>query len=91
MTYTDSRFPSRRFLKEELSKLISDFTCRDFEGLSDTDDLLPYAGLESIGLVSLICLIEDRYGITSPEQNLFEIRSLSDLTDAVLTALNSRQ
>jgi len=40
-------------------------------------------GLDSIGLITLICIIEDKYQISIPEQDLFEIKCFSDLVTKV--------
>ena len=40
-------------------------------------------GMDSIGLITLICIIEDKYQISIPEQDLFEIKCFSDLVNKI--------
>lgn len=66
-------------VQSELLEIIGDFVELP-EGGFDFDEPLKFAdGLNSFVFLSMITEIEDRFGITIPNENIIEIKTLNDI------------
>lgn len=69
-------------LKNKLKDIICQIADVDQECIALETDL-SQLGINSIGLLTAICLIEDEFGIILQNENLFQIKSFGELMNFV--------
>ena len=70
---------------EEIIRFVISDEKMSFDDINDFSSL----NMDSISLVTIICLIEEKYHILLSEQNLFDLRNISDLIDIVYCKLEN--
>jgi acyl carrier protein len=70
-------------LDEELRGLLAEALRRDASRLGPDDDLVEVLGIDSLGALRLLALVELRYGVRFPDQRLKEFRSLGAIRDFI--------
>ncbi|HFH9839308.1 TPA: acyl carrier protein [Streptococcus suis] len=65
-------------LKNRLQNIICQIANIDKENLTLETDL-SQLGIDSISLITIICLIEDKYGIVLQTEDIFQIKSFDEL------------
>ena len=65
-------------LKKKLTSIICQIVDIDSEKLTLGTDL-SQLGIDSIGLITAICLIEDEYGIVLQTEDVFQIKTFDEL------------
>lgn len=70
---------------EEIIRFVISDEKMSFDDINDFSSL----NMDSISLVTIICLIEEKYHILLSEQNLFGLRNISDLIDIVYCKLEN--
>ena len=70
-------------LKNRIDTIIHQVSGVQIDAIEEKKNSLTALGIDSIGLVTLICIIEDEFGITLSNQNLFEIADYQDFIDFV--------
>jgi acyl carrier protein len=68
---------------EDLRQLLAEALRRDASGVGPDDDLVEVLGIDSLGALRLLALVELRYGVRFPDQRLKEFRSLGAIRDFI--------
>lgn len=55
----------------------------EFKGVIESSVTLNCLGLDSLKLVELVYVLEQRFCVQLPEQSLYELQSIGDLVNAV--------
>jgi len=77
--------------KSSIEKKIRELFIQMELGDRITDTGVILEGIDSILLLTIVCLIEDEYGIELPSQDVFGIRSLEDAAALVMDACGRRE
>ncbi len=64
---------------EKLKEIISEYSGVPAEIISDDMSLNADLGIDSFGLISMICSIEDTYNVKIPDQELSNFQTLDDV------------
>lgn len=73
---------NQKKLKNKLESIICQIASVDKECITLETDLSQLC-VDSIGLLTAICLIEDEYGIVLKNEDLFQIKSFDELINFV--------
>lgn len=81
---------NRSSIKEELERIILRVVVsnRDF---IEEEEKLTSLGLDSIGLLTVICIIEDKLGVVISEQDIFQITCFHDFIEVVSQGLKCQK
>lgn len=74
-------------LKRRIESIICQIASIDKESLASETDL-SQLGIDSIGLITAICLIEDEYGIVLQTEDVFQIKTFDELINFVDNQVN---
>lgn len=77
--------------KEVIEERVKDIIC-DYVDVNrdDIDSNMSFSGdigIDSFGLISMICSVEDSFNIRIPESELVNFQTLSDMVDYIKTAV----
>ncbi len=64
----------------ELKQIISDYVGVPADNLNENTSLVGDIGIDSFGLVSLICTLEDTFECNIPDYELSSFQTLNDLS-----------
>ena len=70
-------------LADDLRQLLAEALRRDASGVGPGDDLVEVLGIDSLGALRLLALVELRYGVRFPDRQLKDFRSLGAIRDFV--------
>ena len=73
---------NQKRLRSKLEDIICQITGVDKENITLETDL-SQLGVDSFGLLTAICLIEDEYKIALPDEEIFQIKTFGELMDFV--------
>ncbi len=65
----------------ELKQIISDYVGVDKEAITDETSLVGDIGLDSFGLISLLCTLEDTFEVKIPDYELPTFQTFHDLSN----------
>lgn len=74
---------------EELKEIISEYVGISPEEIKDDTSLVGDIGLDSFGMISLLCTIESTFDISIPEYELSSFQTFADLSNYLL--INSQK
>lgn len=75
-------------IEQKLIEIIGEYTDVDAKKI-DIDMSLKFdAGLDSFGLISLICAIENEFNISIPDDKLMSFNTLREMAEFIQTAQN---
>ncbi len=65
---------------EELKEIISEYVGVDSKDINENMSLVGDVGLDSFGLISLLCAIEDNFDVRIPDCVLSNFQTINDLS-----------
>lgn len=65
---------------EKLKEIISEYVGVDTKDIDENMSLVGDVGLDSFGLISLLCSIEDAFDVRIPDYALSSFQTISDLS-----------
>jgi acyl carrier protein len=68
---------------EQLKQLVNELDIDVETDIDETSDLVNEVGLSSLQLMELVELIEDRFDVSFPLNDLADVRTLADLANAI--------
>jgi acyl carrier protein len=68
---------------EQLKQLVNELDIDVEAEIDDTSDLVNEVGLSSLQLMELVELIEDRFDVSFPLNDLADVRTITDLANAI--------
>ena len=84
--------PTKQQISAELKRMLVDdlFVEIPLEKIQDSDSLTTDIGLDSVGQVEFVSLIEERYGVSiDTDKAPAELRTLASITDFVWNRLSA--
>lgn len=68
---------------EQLKQLVNELDIELPVGIDETSDLVNEVGLSSLQLMELVELIEDKFDLSFPLNDLADVRTIADLATAI--------
>ena len=68
---------------EQLKQLVNELDIDVEAEIDDTSDLVNEVGLSSLQLMELVELIEDKFDVSFPLNDLADVRTITDLANAL--------
>jgi acyl carrier protein len=68
---------------EQLKQLVNELDIDVEADIDDTSDLVSEVGLSSLQLMELVELIEDKFDVSFPLNDLADVRTITDLANAI--------
>ena len=65
---------------KELKKIISEYVGVPADKLNENTSLVGDIGIDSFGMVSLVCELEERFGCTISDEEFSSFKTLNDLS-----------
>ncbi len=69
----------------ELKQIISDYVGVEKDSITDDTSLVGDIGLDSFGLISLLCKLEDTFEVKIPDSELSTFQTFHDLSNYLST------
>lgn len=76
-------------MKEELLQILTDYTDGKITEVSLDTVLTADLGLNSVELIDLICIIEEKYDIIIPDRKLQTLVTVKDVSDYLESVVNA--
>ena len=64
---------------QELKKIVSDYNSLSVDKIDCSMDIQTELGLDSFSVISVVCDIEDKFGIEVPDEDFNKLRTLNDV------------
>lgn len=66
-------------VEQEIKKIVSDYTGLSVNKIDCNMDIQTELGLDSFSVISVVCDIEDKFGIEVPDEDFNKLRTLNDV------------
>jgi len=66
-------------VEQEIKKIVSDYTGLSVDKIDCSMDIQTELGLDSFSVISVVCDIEDKFGIEVPDEDFNKLRTLNDV------------
>ena len=72
-------------VEQRLKQIISDYTGLNVDSIDTSMSLHTEIELDSFALISLLCEIEDAFGVYIPDSEMVNFQTLADIVDYINT------